>query len=310
MIRTDFFAEEYRMKTHVLENEYLKITVSDEGAELISVLDRETGRERIWTADPKIWNRHSPVLFPFIGRVTEGKYRVDGIEYSMKTQHGFARDLEFECIEESRTTVRHCLVSSERTREIYPFSFRLTVQHRICDEHPRQVEVVWTVENTGEGRMYYSIGGHPGFLLPAGVKKEDCYLSFPGRESLTYFGANSAGFALPDERKELKLDDGFVRYRKDIPDTWIFEDQNIETVEIANPDRKPYVTMKCGQLPMLAVWANPDGPFVCLEPWAGRTDDAGFTGSLDQKKGMEQLECGGSRTIGYSMEFHRDFSNS
>lgn len=293
------------MSIHVLENEFLKVTVEDAGAELISVFDKETGRERIWTADPKIWNRHSPILFPFVGKVTDGKYRLDGREYSMKTQHGFARDLEFDCVEESPAAVRHCLVSGERTKEIYPFSFRLTVEHRLGIGHPRQVEVEWTVENTGNERMYYSIGGHPGFLMPEDTKKEDCSLVFPGRDRLCYFGANSAGFALPQEKKELKLNNGYAAYQEDIPDTWIFEGQEIQTVEIAGPSGKPYVTMNCGQFPMLAVWANPNGPFICLEPWFGRTDDAGFTGSLDQKKRMETLEGGEQKRISYSIEFHK-----
>ena len=292
------------MAAHVLENEALRVTIADAGAELISVTDKETGRERIWTADPRIWNRHSPILFPFVGKVTDGKYRVNGREYAMKTQHGFARDMDFDCVEESPEEVRHCLASSARTRELYPYDFRLTVAHRLGAERPRQLRVEWTLENTGGERMYYSIGGHPGFMMPEGVKKEDCLFVFPGRESLCYFSANSAGFALPEERKELKLEDGFARYQADIPDTWIFEDQGIGTVGIASPDRKPWVTMECGEFPMLAIWANPSGPFVCLEPWFGRTDDAGFTGSLEEKKGMETLEAGGRRTMGYTMTFH------
>ena len=47
----------------VLENEELKIQVSDEGAELCSVYDKKKGREALWTADPKVWARHAPVLW-------------------------------------------------------------------------------------------------------------------------------------------------------------------------------------------------------------------------------------------------------
>ena len=50
------------------------------------------------------------------------------------------------------------------------------------------------------------------------------------------------------------------------------------------------ILLDCGQFPMLAVWANPNGPFICLEPWFGRTDDAGFTGTIDQKPGIQTLE--------------------
>ena len=57
------------------------------------------------------------------------------------------------------------------------------------------------------------------------------------------------------------------------------------------------------QFPMLAVWANPKGPFICLEPWFGRTDDEGFTGTIDQKKGMVDLEPGGRKEIAYAIDF-------
>ena len=50
----------------------LKIQVSDDGAELCSVYDKVRGREALWTADPKYWARHAPVLFPFVGKVNGG----------------------------------------------------------------------------------------------------------------------------------------------------------------------------------------------------------------------------------------------
>ena len=78
------------MGMHILDNNALRICVSDSGAELCSVMDKSSGAERIWTADPAIWNRHAPILFPFVGRVTGGKYRIGEQEYLMKTQHMLA----------------------------------------------------------------------------------------------------------------------------------------------------------------------------------------------------------------------------
>ena len=289
---------------HIIENESLRIIVADHGAELVSVWDKDSGSERIWTADPAVWNRHAPILFPFVGKVADGKYRVNGKEYRMKTQHGFARDLDFSCADETACSVTHVLEASDHTREIYPFDFRLTVRHSLCENQVRKLRVDWAVENTGNERMYYSIGGHPGFLIPENVRKEDCLICFPGRESLRYFGVNASGFALPENRHDLICRDGKVCYQEDIPDTWIFDNQEIRTVGIALPDGTPFITMDCGQFPMLAVWANPKGSFICLEPWFGRTDDEGFQGSLQQKTGMEILEIRQKKEISYTIEFH------
>ena len=73
-------------------NDSKKAVIEDNKGYYISVYDKECGIERMWNADPKVWNRHSPLLFPFVGRVVGNVYRHEGVEYEMKTQHGFARD--------------------------------------------------------------------------------------------------------------------------------------------------------------------------------------------------------------------------
>lgn len=289
------------MADHILENEFLRVTVSDAGAELISVWDKDAGQERIWTGNPDVWNRHAPILFPFVGKVQEGKYRIGEKEYAMKTQHGFARDLVFTCVEKTDVSVTHCLTASEQTRGIYPYEFRLTVCHKLLSG--RQLVVEWKIENLGADRMFYSIGGHPGFMVPEGVQKEDCLISFPGKTELQYVSVNASGFVVPPV-KRLPLRDGLARWQEDIPDTWIFEDHQVQSVGISRPDGTPYVSLLCEEFPMLAVWANPKGPFICLEPWFGRADDEGFTGTIDQKKDMQSLDSGEQRTIDYTICFH------
>ena len=290
---------------HILENEQLRIEIADKGAELCSVYDKAADSERIWTADPAVWNRHAPILFPFVGKVNAGKYRVGGREYEMKTQHGFARDLPFVCVEETESLIRQRLCSTAETKAIYPFDFVLELSHALDADNPRRLCIGWRVQNTGKETMYYSIGGHPGFLLPAGTKKEDCYLLFPGHTALRYFQANAEGFALPEKEKLLRPENGFVKYQADVPDTWIFSGQGIDEVGIALPDRSPYVTLYCPQFPLLAVWANPKGSFICLEPWYGRCDDAGFAGTLAEKPGIETLEPGQERAFAYAVLFHK-----
>ena len=78
------------LMNRVLENNNLKVTISDSGAELISVWDKSRNAERIWRGDSAVWGRHAPILFPFVGKVAGGKYSYRGREYKM-TSHGFAR---------------------------------------------------------------------------------------------------------------------------------------------------------------------------------------------------------------------------
>ena len=290
---------------HILENEAIRLEIADRGAELSRVWDKEAGCERLWSADPAVWNRHAPILFPFVGKVVGGKYRLNGREYEMKTQHGFARDLDFACAEESAACLAQTLCAAAATRAIYPFEFQLLARHRLDEANPRLLHIEWEVSNRGGETMFYAVGGHPGFLPPAGVKKEDCLLGFPGRERLRYISADPAGFALPGVLHELTLREGRVSYGATLPETWIFEGGQVPAVQLVRPDGRPWVTLRCEAFPILAVWAKAEGPFVCLEPWCGRTDDAGFAGELPDKVCEQRLAPGETKQLAYSIEFHR-----
>ena len=289
---------------HILENECLSVAIADQGAQLSRVWDKEAGCERLWSADPAVWNRHAPILFPFVGNVAGKQYRYKGRTYEMKTQHGFARDLDFVCLKESKTCISHMLCSTQETKQIYPFDFRLTVHHCLDEDNPHLLRVKWEVTNTGDAEMYYAIGGHPGFMPPAGIKKEDCLLGFPGKEKLHYISVSPAGLALADQVHELTLNGSRVPYSETLPQTWIFEGHQVPAVQILRPEGSPWVTLHCETFPMLAVWAKAEGPFICLEPWYGRTDNEGFTGEITEKAGEEHLAPGQSKQISYSIEFH------
>lgn len=292
---------------HILENDQLKVMVSDSGAELSSVIDKNSGLDRLWNAEPSVWNRHAPILFPFVGKVNGGVYRVNGQEYPMKSQHGFARDMEFVCVEKSDSTVVHKLAATEETKRIYPYEFELLVTHKLDAENPRLLHVKWEVKNTGTEDMYFSIGAHPAFTVPVTTKEEraEYYLEFPGKEELTYVGVNPAnGLAEVSKPHALKLDQGFVQVYDDIYDTLVFDYQNIEQVRIARPDKTPYVTMTCKEFPFLGIWMKETGNFICLEPWVGRTDDDGFCGDLTEKTGEQKLGAGAVFAIEHTIEFH------
>ncbi len=296
------------MKMRVLENEQIRVMIADSGAELSSVYDRENQQERLWDANPEVWNRHAPILFPFVGKVNGGVYRIGDKEYEMKTQHGFARDMEFECVEETETSVTHRLLPTDQTRKIYPYEFELIVTHALDAENPRLVHINWEVKNNGEEAMFFSVGGHPAFTVPTQTKEEraEYYIEFPGMDELTYISVNpDNGLALADEKHKLVLQDGFLKFCDEIYDTLIFDYQHIETVRIAKPDKTPYVTMNCSEFPFLGIWTKQTGNFICLEPWLGRADNDGFNGTLAEKVGEQQLGAGHSMKISHTVEFHK-----
>ena len=102
------------------------VTVNEHGAELVSFIDKATGKEYMWSGDAKYWGRHAPVLFPIVGRLKDDIYKVDGQEYHL-SQHGFARDLNFEILNQSKNHAIFELHSSDETKEVYPFDFILRI---------------------------------------------------------------------------------------------------------------------------------------------------------------------------------------
>ena len=57
-----------------IENDYLCVRIQSRGAEMCSVVKKETGEELLWQADPAVWNRHAPILFPYCGRMRGGMF--------------------------------------------------------------------------------------------------------------------------------------------------------------------------------------------------------------------------------------------
>ena len=296
------------MAMRVLENEFLKVSVADAGAELSSVIDKESGLERLHDGNPEVWNRHAPILFPFVGKVVGGKYRIEDKEYEMKTQHGFARDMKFEFVEADDNHVVHRLLPNDDTRKIYPYEFELLVTHELDAENPRILNVKWDVKNNGNDKMRYFIGGHPAFTtVEADPKaKEEYYLEFVGCDIIEYFGVSSeSGFATPQNVTTVVLENGLLKFNDDVYITLIFDNYKFDKVRICRPDKTPYVTMECSQFTSYGIWAKENGNFICLEPWAGRTDDHEFSGTIDEKIGVNVLEAGESKIIQHSIEFHK-----
>ena len=181
------------MKT--ISNEQLTIQVSPHGAELCSIF--ANGKEYLWQADPAFWKRHSPVLFPIVGSVWENQYRNEGIAYTL-SQHGFARDMEFICTEETGTSVTHLLEATDTTKRAWPYDFQLYITHTL---NGRDLTVSWKVINKDSETMYFTIGAHPAFNVPvlSDTVQSQYHLTFSGQKELTYCLLDAKlGTALPE----------------------------------------------------------------------------------------------------------------
>lgn len=289
------------MKT--LKNNELSIQVSAYGAELCSIRCNE--REYLWQADPAFWKRHSPILFPIVGSVWESHYRTKGKEYTL-TQHGFARDMEFELISESNNEVRYRLTDTPATHEKYPYAFCLEIGYRI---EGKRIEVMWQVYNPGDEDMYFQIGAHPAFYYPDfdSTTTERGYFGFDRTEGLQYILISEKGCVDADTHYPLELTDGLLPITTATfdRDALVLEEGQVRRVTLYNNQRKPQLSL-IFDAPVVGLWSPPakNAPFVCIEPWYGRCDRADFNGEYKEKDWVQHLAPKATFKGGYAIEIH------
>lgn len=283
---------------YILENDSIKVTIASYGAELVSIYGKKTNREYMWNAGDA-WKRHSPVLFPIVGGLNNKEYRLGGTSYQMG-QHGFARDMEFELLTKSDDEISFILRDSEATLEKWPCKFELILGYKITDN---TVKVLWTVKNTNDDTMHFSIGGHPAFMCPVdGGSQEECYLHFD-QDSLNYYFLSDKGL-LVDKEYTLNTDDSFVAIDHDFfnYDAYILYNDRLRTVSLAGPDKKDYLKVTF-DAPVYGIWSakGKHAPFVCIEPWYGRCDRVDFNGSWEEREHDNTLLAGQTFNASYDI---------
>ena len=290
---------------YFLENDILKVEIDSFGAELKSVIRKDNNREYMWYGNKKFWGRTSPVLFPFVGSMKDKKFSWQGKDYPMG-QHGFARDMEHSLVSQTEEEIWFCLKSNDETMEKYPFAFILSIGYRLTRD---QVDVLWKVENPAESDLYFSIGAHPAFLCPVhGENKKTGYrLTFDGVSEIHHHGNTlDTGLAVKEDLI-LPLTDGYATITDDFFDrcTYMIEGNQTGKVGIADPEGKQIVDV-IFDTPLFAIW-SPEGknaPFVCIEPWFGRSDDTGFSGDISKREYIQCLKAQEKFEAGYCMVFH------
>lgn len=276
-----------------IHNDYLTIDVSSLGAELQSIRDAED-REYLWQADKEIWPRHSPILFPIVCGLWEGKYRNEGKEYALE-RHGFARDTEFKLLKKSDDKVTYVLESDDNTLKVYPYSFILSVTYRLVKN---RIHVVWHVHNTDDKEMHFQIGGHPAFNIPGmeegGPLKGAMIFDNKGRVERIY--GNVGGCVRP-ERFDTGSQNGLWLFTEETfrDDAVIIDKCQLRQVCLIDKDMNPVVTVDF-KAPAVGIWSpyGKKASFVCIEPWYGLHDWVGYEGEFKDKYLMNHLQPGAS----------------
>lgn len=284
-----------------ISNGKITVSVDTHGAEMKSLRRVDTEQEYMWCGDKVYWGRVSPVLFPVVGGLKDGRYLYEGETYEM-ARHGFARDMEFKLMSHDETEVWFTFSANEETKKIYPFDFKLEIGYRLEDW---KVKVLWRVENPSEKEMYFSIGAHPAFNCPVneGEQRDDYYLGFDAEECIRCAVLGEDGL-LSDNKIIYELEEGMLPVKEELfeRDAMVVEDGQLHRVSLLTPEKKPYVSVEF-DMPVVGIWtpAGTGAPFICIEPWYGRCDHTAFTGTLEEREWGNKVEPGKRFAAEYSI---------
>lgn len=282
-----------------ISNDRITIQVDSMGAELKSLKRVADAKEYLWHGDPAYWGRTSPILFPIVGALKNGCYRIDDREYQMG-QHGFARDKEFQLKSQVASEIWFSLHSDEKTLAVYPYPFLLEIGYELTGN---TVIVKWRVSNPEGAPVWFSIGGHPAFLCPIdpGTDQTQYRLRFDAGEQIVSSCIEDG--LLGKDKKIYKLRDGELPVTADLfdGDALVVENDQAHSVSLVKPDGTPYLTVDF-EAPLFGIWSPPKkkAPFICIEPWYGRCDSVDFTGAFQEREWGQSLS-GGSFEVQYQI---------
>lgn len=271
---------------HFIENEFLKVGSKEQGAELTSIILKETNKEYLWQAG-ELWPRKSPILFPVVGNLKDDKITVNKKNYPLKS-HGFARDMNFELIKKDITSITYQLKDNEDTLKVYPFSFNLFVTYTL---RRHTLDVNFEVENTNYDTMYFSIGGHPAFNCNTEEGAfSDYFLEFEKPETASIFLKNKliADTGTPYLKNTNILELSNKTFSKD---ALIFKKLQSTFVRLKNKNSAAEVKVTFEKFPVFIVWSKGD-KFVCLEPCFGCDDSESAKGDISKKDQIVKLAAG------------------
>ncbi|WP_179019859.1 aldose 1-epimerase family protein [Winogradskyella forsetii] len=288
---------------HRLKNNFLQINIKSKGAELCNITSVKNKTEFMWQADPEIWGSHAPNLFPIIGCMKDDSYIYKNKSYHMP-KHGFARhNDDFTIKNQTESSITFSLISNGDLFEMYPFLFEFDITYTLSEN---RLTINHKVTNIDKKPLYFSLGGHPAFNCPISKDENytDYYLEFEKPENTASYVLNMNTGLLTHETKPVFTDGNKIDLRPDLfnEDALIFKDLKSRIVNLKHKTKGKLLTVNFEDFKQLGIWAKPNAPYVCIEPWLGIADLETTDQKIETKEGIIELESGAVFEASYSIE--------
>lgn len=291
---------------YTLKNNLLNINIKPIGAELCAISSVNNYNQFLWNADPNIWHSHAPNLFPVIGCLKDDRYIYNNKVFKMK-KHGFVRkNKDFTLKTKSQTNITFVLSSNNLLYESYPFLFQFEISYTLEDN---TILINHRVTNTDKKTMYFSLGGHPAFTCPL-YKDEsyaDYFLEFDKTETEESYLLNMSNGLISDKTKPVFTNKNKITLHKDLfnDDALIFKNLKSRKVTLKHKTKGPVLSMKFEDFPYLGIWAKPNAPYVCIEPWTGIADTEHTNQKIEDKEGIIALKSNAVFNASYKIEIDK-----
>lgn len=256
-----------------IENEFLSVSVSLNGAEVHSFYKKGDAYNYVWSGDKKYWGGRNPILFPQVSSTDNKTTLINGTFYPMGN-HGFARNCVFKLENIEKESITLSLMQNEDTLKQYPFDFNLFVNYKLVDN---KMIISYKIKNNSNINMPYGFGLHPAFSCQEGYDNTIVFLE----KNEDIFGS------------EIKVSNQlFIDYP-----TVIIDDVKSKYAILSANNHK--IKIGFDDFEMLGIWSS--GPFVCIEPWMNITDKD-HNIEMAKRKGFNELKPSEEFNISYYWE--------
>lgn len=277
---------------HRIASDRLTAEISEAGAELRRLTDA-AGRDWLWDGDPAVWAGRAPILFPIVGTLNRDRFRSRGQTHGLP-RHGFARRRDFALVEQDGDGLVLRLESDEATRAVWPFDLTLDM---IFTLRAATLTMTARVANIGAEPMPASFGFHPALRwpLPGERGRAGHAVRFDRPEPAPVRRLDGDGLLDPEPRDSpvkgdmLPLDDHLFA-----EDALIFDRLESRGLVFEGPGGGR-ARVDFQGMPHLGLWSRPGAGYLCIEPWQGHSDPAGFHGDIGEKPGMVTIAPGERR---------------
>lgn len=282
----------------------LKIQSKKSGAELTSI--QYNGKEMLFQGAKVLdsngniyWKRQAPILFPIVGQLKNSTTQIEGNSYQM-SQHGFARDMDFEEISKTETKHHYMLKNNEETLKKYPYKFELHVIYKIVED---TLIVTYQVKNMDNKTIYFGLGGHPAFNCD--YSNGEYEIEFSENEDKIEFLKLKNGL-IDAEKVQNILQDNKIWLKEDTFDNDAVIMKNIKSNKVVlqnHETNQKILEFDFTGFPYLALWSKKGAPFVCIEPWQNTADRIDSIQIYKNKENIIKLKKDKEFECKYSIKF-------